>query len=556
MLGGINFTAFADEETPIVIVPGFLGSKLYADSNFEDRVFGENGDAYEFSKIDEEILFVKQPINLQKAAEYGAGNKYKKLASILCDTYPKRKVYFFSYDFTKDIKSAAVALNEFLKTEQKVILVCHSYGGLVATSYFGAYGTSKVEKTICIGVPFEGSVYAQLASDLGMVKSDALSQLMPTDKYLEEVSGKKYTKNWTSDQEFLYYEGNPVMANVENVYYIMGGGMLTASEVKYDGGKISDILFDNNGDSTITKLSATMMDKISQTSGDNVAVFNIRHGEMLSSKEVMDYVLSVLNGTNKHTNKAQINGYDVIKVNGDVKVSVSSEAGAIEAKSAYVENNYGVSMKLDAKNTIVAATKGDNCIELQGKSDGFVNLYVRRYDQNNRLICDNTFVQIPITKTTVVKSILSDGDMWLYTDYDNDGVFDDSIKSEKNGQKLFVTDTPTASAVGGKYKGFVNVKLETATQGGKIYYTLDGSDPIKEGIVYLGELKIDKSCKLTAVTVKDKYKSGEALVLDYEITQTSMAFIITIASIIVVLLVIILIIYLYNNKNRRKYVFR
>ncbi|MBQ4543473.1 MAG: chitobiase/beta-hexosaminidase C-terminal domain-containing protein [Clostridia bacterium] len=555
ILGCFGFTVSADEETPIVIVPGFMGSKLYADSDFDDRVFGENGDVNEFSKIAAKRLFVKEPVNLQKAAEYGAGNKYKALASVLCDTYPKRKVYFFSYDFTKNAQSGAVLLNEFLKTQPKVILVCHSYGGLVVASYLNAYGSSKVEKTICIGVPFEGTVYAQLATDMGFINGSSVSQLMPTDNYLKEVYGKDYVKNWVSDQNFLYSDGIPVISKTDNVYYIMGGGMLTASQLLYEDGKIIDILFDNDGDSTVTKLSSTMMGKFSRNQGDNVAVFNVRHSEMLQSEDVANYILSVLEGKNKHTNTSSAKGYDVVKAVGDVKVKLSGETGNIESTSVYVENNYGVSIRPDERSTIVAVTGEDNYIVLTGNSDGFVDLYVKRYDENNKLVYTNTFIQIPVTKNTVVKSIITNGDMWLYTDFDNDGVFDDCIKSEKDGQKLLVTDTPVASATGGKYRRYVNVKLDTATNGGRIYYTLDGSDPLTNGKLYMGELKIDQSCKLTAVTIKDKYTSGPVLTEEYIIKQPNKLFLFVVAGIILLLAVIILIVRLYNNRKRRKYVF-
>ncbi|MBQ7075172.1 MAG: chitobiase/beta-hexosaminidase C-terminal domain-containing protein [Clostridia bacterium] len=222
----------------------------------------------------------------------------------------------------------------------------------------------------------------------------------------------------------------------------------------------------------------------------------------------------------------------------------------------YVENNYGVSIKPDSKNTIIAAVGEQNLITITGNSEGFVDLYVKSYDKNNKLSYNNTFIQIPVTKNTVVKSIITDGDMWLYTDFDNDGVFDDSIKSEKDGQKLLVTDTPVASAVGGKYRKFVNVKLDTATKGGKIYYTLDGSDPITNGKLYMGELKIDKSCKLIAVTVKDKYTSGPVLTEEYIIKQPNSLFTFVLSGMVILIAVIILIIALYNKRKRRKYVFR
>ncbi|MBQ2754490.1 MAG: chitobiase/beta-hexosaminidase C-terminal domain-containing protein, partial [Clostridia bacterium] len=379
---------------------------------------------------------------------------------------------------------------------------------------------------------------------------------MPTDNYLKEVYGKDYVKNWVSDQNFLYKDGVPVMSGMDNVYYIMGGGMLTASQLLYEDGKITDILFDNDGDSTVTKQSSTMMGKVSRTQGNNVAVFNVRHGEMLKSEEVAKYILSVLEGENKYTNTAEAQGYDVVKIVGDVKVKLSGESGNIESTSMYVENNYGVSIKPDSKNTIVAAVGEQNLITITGNSEGFVDLYVKSYDKNNKLSYNNTFIQIPVTKNTVVKSIITDGDMWLYTDFDNDGVFDDSIKSEKDGQKLLVTDTPVASAVGGKYRKFVNVKLDTATKGGKIYYTLDGSDPITNGKLYMGELKIDKSCKLIAVTVKDKYTSGPVLTEEYIIKQPNSLFTFVLSGMVILIAVIILIIALYNKRKRRKYVFR
>ena len=113
-----NMFVYAESENPIIIVPGYMGSKLYADSELDERVFGEYGTATELMAVPEGEYFVKEPVNLQKAAEYGAGNKYKALCNALTLAYPKRKVFFFSYDFTKGTKNAAAVKRAITKVDK------------------------------------------------------------------------------------------------------------------------------------------------------------------------------------------------------------------------------------------------------------------------------------------------------------------------------------------------------------------------------------------------------------------------------------------------------
>lgn len=79
---------------------------------------------------------------------------------------------------------------------------------------------------------------------------------------------------------------------------------------------------------------------------------------------------------------------------------------------------------------------------------------------------------------------------------------------------------PTANIETGTYNGVQTVTLSCATSGAKIYYTLDGSDPLEEventkarstqinGTLYTGPFTIDESAELVFTAVKDGMNSS------------------------------------------------
>jgi len=512
-----NLLVYADDETPIIIVPGYLGSKLYADDEFDKRIFGEYGNANEFLTVPDGEYFVKEPINLQKAAEYGAGNRYKTLCNALCSAYPKRKIYFFSYDFTKGTKAAAVSLNSFINSlGSKVNIVCYSYGGLVATHYFALDNNNynKVDKTVCIGVPFEGSTYAQLAVDKKLIGESGLGELLPTKKYLEKTEG---TGTVGINQEYLYSDGKPVMLNNKNAYYAVGSNKITASNIVYNDGKIADVLFDNNGDGTVSRQSATMLGELK----NNVRFFDFTHGQLITADAVIGWVKSVIDGNPETAAEPEKNGYDVIKINGDSTLAISGAMGVMEQEGdvPLVDNEYGQLIKVDEKNTIAAVVRSQSSVTLKGTGDGFVNLYIRRFDENNKMICDNAFMGMPVTNETVIKTVVSDDDMWLYIDLNNDGVFEENACSGKNGEYSFVTKAAVPTVKEGKYNKAVMLKLESETPDAEIYYTLDGTDPLENGTLYNGEFEIEKTCTLKTVSVRKNYTTGDMAQYNYEINK-------------------------------------
>ncbi len=61
---------------------------------------------------------------------------------------------------------------------RRVVLVCHSMGGLVARTYVRRYGGAKVARVIALGAPFGGSRHA------GLMFGTALAQMRPGSAFL------------------------------------------------------------------------------------------------------------------------------------------------------------------------------------------------------------------------------------------------------------------------------------------------------------------------------------------------------------------------------------
>ena len=68
---------------------------------------------------------------------------------------------------------------------------------------------------------------------------------------------------------------------------------------------------------------------------------------------------------------------------------------------------------------------------------------------------------------------------------------------------------PTASQ--SKYDDYTKVTLRCSTSGATIYYTLDGSNPLLYGEEYKSAIRVERSCLLYAIAVKDGYENSQVL---------------------------------------------
>jgi len=149
-----------------------------------------------------------------------------------------RDLFVFPYDWRLDIYSHAPALDtridEILRSRaaEKVIIIAHSMGGMVARAYVDKYGSDKIETLITMGTPHLGSVKIYYSIVMGydfglsvhvdkfLMKhiyqtTPSSFQFLPTSPFItEESSGK----TWSLDEAFsINYHGVTIENNVGKV---------------------------------------------------------------------------------------------------------------------------------------------------------------------------------------------------------------------------------------------------------------------------------------------------------------------------------------------------
>lgn len=353
------------DTSPIIIVPGVMGSCLYENTSGTsdtkvwppDVDFGIVPDLVRLRKMNyKNELYVLNnyfndiPVNQVKenAREYGAQGTYEHLVEALCEKYENtRAVYFFSYDFRDSNVESAIKLAEFIEAlnVDKVSLVCHSMGGIVASQYIklDSDNKSKISKLITLGTPYEGApqllnavLTKQLldeSSAVGWISNLVLAtfgmstemkssfpgvaELAPTLKYVDyqplyrqtgdhrtEISSNEYVEvynkqifNQVPYSDVLDAQSNidsdmQILMTLNNSYFAVGTGLRTMSSIlfktyDYNQGVVAtDLVFNNTGDGTVPYESATMINRLQgiKNSDDRVRYFyGYEHTELAGS---------------------------------------------------------------------------------------------------------------------------------------------------------------------------------------------------------------------------------------------------------------------------------
>lgn len=88
---------------------------------------------------------------------------------------------------TKEVDKYVKQLNEELSPFSRTIVVGYSMGGVIAMRYLQTYGSSKINRLITVGSPFNGVGMLRLFDQFGDVYKD----LAPSSKLLEELKNLK-----------------------------------------------------------------------------------------------------------------------------------------------------------------------------------------------------------------------------------------------------------------------------------------------------------------------------------------------------------------------------
>jgi|GEM_PF-1209258 len=179
----------------IYVLPGYMGSRLYDASGNE--VWVDPDALYDDVEV-HTVPFGKTSILTQNSGgtgsqvnarmdldEYGSQNTYKKLMEELKAGFSTEyggtyDVIFFPYNWLGDLNDSAQLLADDINSKgyDKVVLVTHSTGGLLAATYIASNKTNqlKVEKAVLIAAPLYGTYTALQPIEYG--KTDDLGNML------------------------------------------------------------------------------------------------------------------------------------------------------------------------------------------------------------------------------------------------------------------------------------------------------------------------------------------------------------------------------------------
>jgi predicted GH43/DUF377 family glycosyl hydrolase/pimeloyl-ACP methyl ester carboxylesterase len=249
------------------------------------------------------------------------------------------QVLVFNYDWRKDPRYNSILLKDFINgntlSDEKVYIVGHSLGGLVARAYLEQEkGNNKAAKLLSVGTPESGVVKAYPAwegdvilgnnilmqsATLGLISScrtfnhetknvvqkhiPSIQTLLPTFNYLRSFPNGKdipvknmfYKNNWLPTNDFKspfygtvtgYLAGNGL--DTLNIIWVISHGQKNVwpdgIPVKYDNYK--------NGDGTVLLSSAAISDSIFQST-----LQNIEHSSLVSSSIGISKIIQFLDST-------------------------------------------------------------------------------------------------------------------------------------------------------------------------------------------------------------------------------------------------------------------
>lgn len=331
----------------IVIVPGITCTHLQTYDG--DHIWFDLTQAVtsKLDKIacDENGESIRDDIVPYNPDNYGVLDYYENLYKALKDKYQEEyDIIFFPYDWRFSCATSARQLEIVLSDYDDCVLIAHSMGGLVASSYLdrSSANRAKIDKFISVGTPYTGAPKALYVMHTGKLATGteplfklskyalnipAVYELLPSSTYFNSYSsfinnsgeditsfsdsltfmkGLSWGKKSDGAVKPMFDEAVSFHATLINngthitnhpdveSYKLIGIGEPTIMKINYDTNGYVDYLELDDGDGTVPLYSAT---NNSSTTDDNVFTFSESHTGIIGSTACINRIKQIIDGT-------------------------------------------------------------------------------------------------------------------------------------------------------------------------------------------------------------------------------------------------------------------
>lgn len=272
---------------------------------------------------------------------------------------------------------------------------------------------------------------------------------LTTDEYvsiIKKIVGETNYKNAKTIHNFITSDnGNyGVLADYENAYFIIGTGKATISSIKFQwsNSDIDEILYESDvtysmkGDGTVPYASATMAEYLSDKHSNTVVLGDTDHTETATSKKAREAIKKILDGEVADSDSVSNKSYIVIRIACPVDVEISVDDQKLSSKSSEmaISSDFGRLDILGENNEIkVLCLVGDEYdVLIDGTGTGTMDYDIKYFNENDELIDNVTFTDVPITEDTLITTDTDDEtDIVLNVDNDGDGKVDEVIEADE-----------------------------------------------------------------------------------------------------------------------------
>ena len=337
--------------TPVIIIPGIMGSRLVDSGNSE---IWPNIPTMLLPGLDEFLNILTLSVEGQIIDDILPSSIIREVRGFdffnglfnqltINNLLEDQDIFEHPYDWRLDVESSALELKEKIdeiKTQrgvEKVNLVAHSMGGLVTKKYIKDFGGDSIDRFVDIGTPHTGAPKAfnilNYGDNLGFekfglnilnpIRTKDISQNMPsvyqllpsqnyfddTEYYVADMTAGTSRLDFSSTKNYLKAQGrnsalvdradafhqeidnlNPADYGVET-YNIVGCGTPTIGQIHILDDEHYNLIW-INGDGTVPLKSAEAL-----TASTTYYVDGAQHAVMPSSTGVKELITSLITST-------------------------------------------------------------------------------------------------------------------------------------------------------------------------------------------------------------------------------------------------------------------